>query len=118
MRDHSEMVSTLAVLGVIHVDHSCFEAWVTEQKPNTPAIGPPTLAKGIKLFFQTAGRPSLEVSTDFLGSGIEGSDNDVNVIGAAVDGVQMPTPMSTSLCDLLFDCGTFCMTESAGVLGH
>src|SRR5262249_47936850 len=79
----------LSVLGVDHVADGGLQFVVMIDPTTTGALGPESGSCGTGLF-QSAGTPALELIPSGLRWVSGRSDDDVNVIRAGVDGVQMP----------------------------
>ncbi len=90
------------------VFHCAREAFIVVQPPLAAALCPPILANGmrpgrLKKFLQLARAPGFELVHHVFRFPASSGDDDVNMVGPAVDRVQMPAATVAMLSDRVLD---------------
>jgi|GEM_PF-1763416 len=93
------------------------------QPPFAAPLRPPVCADGSRLgrfkrFLQPPGAPGLELVHDVFGVPTRSCDDDVNMVGAAGDRVQVPATMAAMIGDRVFDEFPLSRIENQRRFGH
>ena len=96
------------VLGITYIDDCRFKAVVIVDVANAPAFGPPVITILVEILFQASRGPCLQIDSELFRSGIEGSDDNVHMIRATIDRMQVPTPKATCFGNLILNGTPLC----------
>jgi hypothetical protein len=93
------------------------------QPPFAAPLRPPVGANGSRLgrfkpFLQPPAAPGLELVHDVFGVPTRSCHDDVNMVGAAGDRVQVPATMAAMIADRVFDEFSLSRVENQRRFGH